>query len=395
MKNRLRNGFLILIILAAINFVHGAVPGDLNGDNIVSQDELQNAENLLKEGKITSDQLDEIKHIKENYPRTIVDINNRTVTIYKPINRIIAFGGYDAELIDLLGDDEKVVGVASWFKDNDFRRLCLPSLVKRPAPGDAKTPDYEAIVNLNPDAVMCWHYYTINLAEQLPSNITVIGIDLIDPAHYIDEARKLAYLLEREGRLDQYIENYYSKYIDLISARSKGLAENDRPKVYWEFPSAYSTVGKKSSSTSRIEMCGGRNIFADSDFDTSTVDAEEVVKRNPDIIISLVSTKIPGLGYSVDDMAKAKALRDSIMQRPELANVTAVKNGHVYLMSSGCNTGLQQPVALAFMAKMLQPKLYKDLDPLSIDEELMNDYLNVSFDVRNHGTLVYPLPEES
>jgi hypothetical protein len=74
MKNSLRNCLFILTLLAAITFVHGAVPGDLNGDKIVSQDELLNAENLLKERKITSDQLEEIEHIKENYPRTIVDL---------------------------------------------------------------------------------------------------------------------------------------------------------------------------------------------------------------------------------------------------------------------------------------------------------------------------------
>jgi len=97
------------------------VPGDLDGDSIVSHDELQKAEELLKDGKITTGQLEEIKHIKENYTRTLVDSANRTITIYKPIERIIAFGGYDAEIISLLGDKDKIVGVANWFKNREFR----------------------------------------------------------------------------------------------------------------------------------------------------------------------------------------------------------------------------------------------------------------------------------
>ena len=71
---------------------------------------------LLKEGKITSDQLEEIEHIKENYPRTIVDNTNRTVTIYRPVNRIIAFGGYDTEIISMIGDEDKIVGVPNYLK---------------------------------------------------------------------------------------------------------------------------------------------------------------------------------------------------------------------------------------------------------------------------------------
>jgi iron complex transport system substrate-binding protein len=81
--------FLALLFLFAFSaFALGAVPGDLDGEKIVSQGELQKAEEQLKDGKISAEQMEEIKHIKENYPRTLVDSANRTITIYKPIERI-------------------------------------------------------------------------------------------------------------------------------------------------------------------------------------------------------------------------------------------------------------------------------------------------------------------
>jgi len=46
------------------------VPGDSNGDKIVSAEEVAAAEKLAKEGKITSNQFEEIKIIHENYPKT-------------------------------------------------------------------------------------------------------------------------------------------------------------------------------------------------------------------------------------------------------------------------------------------------------------------------------------
>ncbi|MHB8117928.1 MAG: ABC transporter substrate-binding protein [Methanothrix sp.] len=390
MKNSLRNCLFILILLAAITFVHGAVPGDLNGDKIVSQDELLNAENLLKEGKITSDQLEEIEHIKENYPRTIVDCTNRTVSIYKPINRIIAFGGYDTEIISMLGEEDKIVGSPNYLKDIDFRRVFFPSLIKKTAPGSASSPDYEMILNLSPDLITCWHYYPSKLEEQLPGNITVVGLDLFDPKTFIEEARKLAYLLEKEGDLNNYIDGFYSKYMDLIRDRTKGLPEEKIPKVYWERQKPYESFGGPNYITRVIELAGGRNIFADDNFDISVIDSEKVITINPDIIIRYASSKGPETGYAIDDPAQAMALRDSVMQRPELAETNAVKNGRVYVLYMALPLGIQGPIGEIYAAKIMQPDLFKELDPQKIIQEFLSDYLGAEFDASKHGVFVYP-----
>jgi iron complex transport system substrate-binding protein len=380
----------ILIILLAITFGQGAIPGDLDGDKIVSQDELQNAENLLKEGKLTTDQFDEIKHIQENYPRTIVDCTNRTVTIYQPINRIIAFGGYDAEAISMLGDDDKIVGVPNYLKDQDFRRMFFPSLIDKPAPGSAFSPDFEMILNLSPDLITCWHNYPSKLEEQLPSNITVVGLDLFDPKTFIEETRKLAYLLEREGDLDNYIDGFYSKYQDILRDRTAGLSDDSKPKVYWERQKPYETFGGSSYITRVIELAGGKNIFTDDNFDIQVVDAEDVVKKNPDVIIRYANSKGPETGYSVDDPAQAKAMRDEIMQRPELAQTNAVKNGRIYIMFMGLPLGVQGPIGDAYAAKIIQPDLFSDIDAIGIIQEFLSDYLNADYDASSHGVFVYP-----
>ncbi len=47
------------------------VPGDNNGDKIVSAEELAAAEKLEQEGKLSADEMEEIKHIYEKYPINI------------------------------------------------------------------------------------------------------------------------------------------------------------------------------------------------------------------------------------------------------------------------------------------------------------------------------------
>jgi iron complex transport system substrate-binding protein len=385
----------LLAILVTSSCAWGAVPGDLDGDKIVSQDELLKAENQSTEGKISVEQLEEIRHIRENYPRTIVDSTNRTVTICKPVERVITYGGYDAEILYLLGDEDKIVGVPDWMKDNDFRRLCLPSVVEKPVAGNAKEPDYEKILELDPDLIVCWHYYPDKLDEQLPDNISVVALDLFDPRTFLDETRKLGYLLEKEDKTDHYIDDFYFKYVDLISNRTKDLSDEERPKVYWERLKPYETFGSQPYITSLIDLCGGRNIFAEDNFDIGMTDAESVVKENPDIIIRYASSKGPETGYSVDDPAEAKALRDSVMNRSELASVNAVKNGSVYVINMNLPLGIEGPVGAAYAAKIIQPDLFEDLDPQAINQELLTEYLDVEFDVKEHGVFVYPPLEMS
>lgn len=88
---------LVLIIACAALMIGSAfaqgtdVPGDSNGDKIVSADEVAAAEKLVQEGKISADELQEIKHIHEKYPIEINDSSNRTIVIYKPIKKMYVF----------------------------------------------------------------------------------------------------------------------------------------------------------------------------------------------------------------------------------------------------------------------------------------------------------------
>jgi len=57
------------------------IPGDLNGDMLVSADELKIAEDSYAKGEISSDVLAEIRHIHERYPLSVADAAGRNVTL--------------------------------------------------------------------------------------------------------------------------------------------------------------------------------------------------------------------------------------------------------------------------------------------------------------------------
>ena len=136
-----------------------------------------------------------------------------------------------------------------------------------------------------------------------------------------------------------------------------------------------------------IDLCGGRNILADIDAGNVKIDPEEIVTKNPDIIIRHLKATDAGLKY--DDPSIIKALWEDTVNRPELADVNAVKNNRVYIIDSGLNYGLDYPIAMAYWAKWFHPDLFEDLDPMAIHQEYLTDFQGLDFDVSNHGIFVY------
>ena len=126
----------------------GTIPGDLDGNKVVSDEEMEAAEG---NGSITSEELEEIRHIHEEYPRTIIDTKGREVTIYKPVETVGCTISQHLETLrtlqvplDLVVIADHTSGHYSYFSDFSD----IPSL------GHFHDPDAEAIVQANPDLLI-------------------------------------------------------------------------------------------------------------------------------------------------------------------------------------------------------------------------------------------------
>ncbi|MCX6676634.1 MAG: hypothetical protein NTU95_01645 [Methanothrix sp.] len=95
-------------------------------------------------------------------------------------------------------------------------------------------------------------------------------------------------------------------------------------------------------------------------------------------------------GYDEDDTAQIKALRDKILSRPELANITAIKNGDVYCFATDISTGLSYWLGIVYMAKQLHPDIFSDLDPVAIHQEYLTRFQRLDFNLNEHGVFFYP-----
>jgi iron complex transport system substrate-binding protein len=339
---------------------------------------------------------------------TVVDVDGDVETIRKPVERIVIEYMDNAELIRILDAKDKVVGVDYVITKSKTQ---FPELSKRSLVGKK---DYESILNLNPDLLLPFMGGSGKEVkkEKLPGVAVVfLGMyypDLSNPegSKFTDGVRKLGYILDREDEAEEYI-NWRIGWIDEIKSRTEGISEDERPRVLvcGRPKPGLKTFSARAKIGTLAQMCllaRGKSIVEDlpefvQPAGSIKIDAEWVIEQNPEFILAHVvhhtwgwSTKSPSHGYDEDDPTGVKEeLRDMIMNSPVLANVDAVKTGKVYIMSGNFrNDASGGLVGAAYMAKLLHPELFEDLDPEAIHQEYL-ELQHFDYDLDEHGVFFY------
>ncbi|MCK4735107.1 MAG: ABC transporter substrate-binding protein, partial [Methanophagales archaeon] len=322
---------------------------------------------------------------------TIIDEADRTVTINIPIERVITTWRGQLETLRSIGAADKVVGVESYAVEctKDF----FPEFSDVTTVGTVWEPDIELILSLHPDIVILFPgegYGATNLdiaQDKLEtSGLTVLRFTWTTEKTSIPEIRKLGYIFGKRNEAEELIE-FYGKVLNSIEEKVECISEEDMPKVYFEWD-RYKTAGIYYN----IGLSGGKDIFADCE--APEIDPEAVIERDPEIIINMVW--MPGItwGYDVDDTADLEETREEVMNRPELQNVTAVKDGNVYIITGhltfGPYCGSRDFIRIAYFAKWFHPDLFEDLDPKAIHQEYLTRFHGLDIDLNEKGVFVYP-----
>ena len=187
---------------------------------------------------------------------------------------IVSLSPAMTEIIYGLGADDRLVGVTTFC---DYPQQTK----KKYRVGDFSNPSLERIVGLKPDLVI------VNLPEQarikrelekLDINIFVSSPKTLNDIY--EEIIKIGLIVDKNKAADS-----------LVAYMRARIVKNNEPnwqRVYVELsPKPLITVGNPSFLNELLEMAGLKNIFADIDKAYPVVAQEEVIKRNPDIIIVL------------------------------------------------------------------------------------------------------------
>jgi len=378
------------------------VYGNANMDDIIDEDDIEYVEGIIEgineptkladadySGQIDENDLDQIRDIINGVEKelTIVDSANRTVTLKMPIDRAVWMNVYSADVPQMFGKEDTIVGVGDYISDEKIR---LPELSKLPTVGRSP-PDYEKILSLDPDIFVTYAASGYKHVDQLPG-VPVVGIYFYKFDLMPEELMKLGYIFGEPNKAEHYISDYYEKYIELIKERTKTLSEDEKPTVMYTSTQKDKVLCAGSGAHQTIEDCGGINIFADIPLSSAEIDPEEIIVRDPSIIVKQISSSdFEGASpYAGDDVSvMVEKCEEDITSRPEWSCLSAVKNEDIYAIHLDVSYGLSRPVAMIYLAKWFHPHLFEDLDSLAAHQELVDEYLGIDFDVYQQGVYVY------
>ena len=142
--------------------------------------------------------------------------------------------------------------------------------------------------------------------------------------------------------------------ISKITKITNKLNESQKPKVYIERIKAGSkgpTAGRTSRCNNIILMAGGKNIFGDVEKFRFEANTEEIVNKNPDIIIITANL----------DKFNPDELKEVIKSRPGWKNIDAIKNDRICVIEWQITWATPRLIqGLKEFAKCIHPELFEN-----------------------------------
>lgn len=308
----------------------------------------------------------------------VTDTTGKDFTMGRPAERIIVTNSDAAEVLIAIGAGDKIVGIADTIRKNP---QLAPKLAHAEDIGNWQTPSVEKIVELRPDVLVSYASSKPKNVDQLEaSGVKILYLDCYKMDKVASDARTLGILTGNEDRANEYAD-FIEGHIKMVQDRTSKMAEDQKPDVYVELYSTYTTPVKGSGGDQLIEMAGGKNLASDEATNKTSikVSSEWVVSKNPDIMIKMVTS----YNSTIDNMT---AIRGELMTREGMTLVDAVKNEKVYTLSGNVAFGPRAVVGLAYAAKIIHPELFADMDP----DMVLKEYSVKYFDGADAGYFVCP-----
>ena len=274
---------------------------------------------------------------------TLTDDMGREVALGAVPERVVSLAPSLTEILFAVGAGDQVVGVTSYcdYPEEATTREQVGGF-------SASTMSVEKIVSLRPDLVFAAGAIHAPVIEALDDvNVSVVAFD---PASVDD----VYALIEKVGSLTGHSEEAEGvakamrERIDAVVARTGAIAPEQKLRVYWQiWDEPLMTAGPTTYVGQLIEMAGGVNIFGDLTESYPQISAEEVVKRDPDVIMG-------------PDTHGDKLTSEAFAQRPGWSGLSAVGSGRIHLIDGNIisREGPRLADALEAVAFALYPELF-------------------------------------
>ena len=192
--------------------------------------------------------------------------------------RIIALSPHLAELVFAVGAGDRLIGVSAY---TDFPEAAA----KLPVIGDAFMLDLERLTLLKPDLLLAWQSGTpAHVVDELQSRGYQVEVIKTTSLHDIPLA------LSRIGELTGHgttADTAADSFVDGLDLLEDLASDTATIAVFYQVSKRpLFTISGEHYVSQLIEICGGRNIFADLGNLAPLIGVEAVLGRDPEVLLA-------------------------------------------------------------------------------------------------------------
>jgi iron complex transport system substrate-binding protein len=239
------------------------------------------------------------REIASEYPRRIVCLTDETT-----------------EVLYLLGEQERVVGISAYASRP-------PEARTKPRVSAFKDANYEKILNLKPELVLTFSDVQAEITRELVlRGLNVMSFNQRSIAEIFDMIAVLSRIVGKQAEGCKLIEDLNGG-LDAIRESARSFPR--RPRVYfeeWDDP----LISGIQWVEELVEIAGGEPIFPElrrsGKAKDRVVDNADVIARDPEVILASWCGK--------------KVKKEQIYARAGWERMAAIRNGHVYEIPSTC-----------------------------------------------------------
>jgi iron complex transport system substrate-binding protein len=279
------------------------------------------------------------------YPQTQPDALGREVTIESAPQAIVSLSPSVTEDLFAIGAGDQVVGRTE-FDNYPPEAASLPTI----GGFSASSISIEAIVELQPDLVIAGSLRQAEVVEALEAQgITVFTVAPSSLADIEDVLLTLGEITGHSAEAAALVGNMQDR-MDAVAAKIGTIPPEEHVSLFYEvWHEPLTTTSDKTFIGEIIDLAGGNNIFGNLEDTYPNISTEEVVERNPEVIV--------GPSSHIDQLTP-----EIIAARPGWENISAVTEKRIYVLAEDVisRPGPRVVDALETLASFLYPELFNN-----------------------------------
>ena len=348
-----------LAITPAAADIHYEIPGDISPhDDKLTKDELVSMilPYMLDEGTFTLDDVGDAAHVYTNWdgePKTVMEVNDRVVTFYRPIERVASAFNIHTRVLIFLGACDRLVGTTRRCLKPEEEYACGGKLLELPE-AERKNPEFSASLRLD---LLAGHIPGDPATYQMKVNTPCLRYGATSWKTSGEAGRDATCngmrfyggVLDMQEEAEEVI-SYINEQYDKVSDITSQIPNSEKPRACDVKGKGVVSIGR---SRGVLPYSDAGAISLRTDLGVQEISVEQLIKWNPDVIFIITS----GSGRSGLTM-------EQVLGDPQLQTVNAIKTGSVYYAPGEAHSEVLQRVMTGamYMAKIFYPDKFKDLD---------------------------------